>query len=431
MSYTYLISSLGKNNPSVSGLKQSYVDSFQEILNNEFYNASDIWTIQEEFPAKSGLYQDVSIRLLSHVINNDSGNKLGDDYKKILFKDIDHSVETGTLYKFNNSYWICINNDRTKQLAASCIIKRCNNLLRWVDLQGGYHAIPCSIDYLINENRDYSTAGTSLVLPAAQLEIMCQFNDESNLIKPNQRFLFGNKNSWSAYKVLGGGVNNFNNLETENNMSNGFMRLSVGANYVNLDTDDIENGIADALQMDYSLSLSESSISGTVTSSRKLIASVSMNGLSVDRDVVWESSNPLICTVDSTGLVQFISNGSASVKCSLLNNSLVYDSCSVLIQTTPVSDYQIFITPDVNYILQNEKVTFNAKLYLNGILQPDVFSFSINPNLVPSVNYEFNVIDGNNFSIKNNKKELLSYLTISCLSGLNLKQVEIQLRGAY
>ena len=240
MAYTYLkaqMPMIGKSQ------KDKYVDLFQETLNLQFTNASDVWTIQEELPYAGDVWYESEVRVITHVINNETGDKLGDDYRKIMFKDIDHATGPGYMYYFDENYWVVINADIHKNLAASCVVKRCNNVLRWTDPDGGYFEVPCSIDYLIKENRDFATAGTALVAPAAQLEVLCQWNTKSNRVRPNQRFLFGNANNWNAFRVLGGGVNNYNNMQTEDNLSAGLLRLSMMANYVNPDTDDLTNGI--------------------------------------------------------------------------------------------------------------------------------------------------------------------------------------------
>ena len=433
MAYKFLNASLSTMdvNPNLDQLKDSYVNYFQEVLNQEFENASDVWTIQEEIPFSSKLFQDVQVRLMSHVINNDSGDKIGDDYKKILFKDINHATGIGFMYFFDDNYYITINTDKTRQLAASSIIKRCNNTLRWMDTQGGYHTVPCSIDYLIKQNRDYSTAGTSLVMPAATIQVHCQMNDESNLIRPNQRFLFGNPGNWNAYKILGGGVNNFNLLKTSDNTSTGIIRLTLDANYVNNETDDLVNGICDAFQLIYNINLSDHVLSGSIGGSRILIPELTKNGETASGSFVWVSSNPSVATVDINGNVTFISNGNCSIKCSLLNNVLVYDSCSVSVSATPVTDYQVILSPDINYILQGDTQVFNVKLYLNGVAQLDTFTFTVNPNTIPSLNYVFSTIDGNNFSIKNIKKFVGDTLTVTCTSGLNSTQENITLKGVF
>jgi len=433
MPFNYLDASLTVTsiNPNQVQMKQDMVNSLQQIVNDEFLNAPDVWTIQEETAFASKVYQDVVIRLVSRVVTNDSGNKIDEDYKKILFQDFTHSTGIGRMYQFNSNYWIVINTDRTKSLIASAIIKRMNNTLRWVDLQGAYHSIPCGIDYLINENRDYSTAGTSLVMPAAQLEIICQFNDETNLIRPNQRFLFGNPGNWYAYKTLGGGINNFNNLNTLDNMSTGLMRLSVGANYDNIDNDDFALGVADFKQMNYQLSIPDASITGQPTATSQLQAIVTMDGNTVSRNITWTTTNALVATVNSTGLVTFVGVGICQIKATIKDNPFVYDVCGVSVVSTPVNNYQIVFTPDENFILQGETKLFNCNLYLNGSLQSDVFTFTMNGNEIPVGSYLFSVVDGNNFSIKNIKKDVNNVLNVTCTSGSNSRVMEVQLRGVY
>ena len=165
MAYTYMTAGMGINNKTP---KDMYIELFQETLNQQFANATDYQTIKEEIPFASNNYQDVNVRVVTHVVTSETGSKNGDDYKKILFQDIGHATGQGYYYNFNSNYWLVINSDSIKNLAATCVVQRCNNVLRWIDRQGGYHAIPCAITELIKENRDYSTSGSSVVLPAAQ-----------------------------------------------------------------------------------------------------------------------------------------------------------------------------------------------------------------------------------------------------------------------
>ena len=80
--------------------KEQYVDAFQETLNQQFYNSSDWWTINEETYLGSGEYQEVDVRI-NTLINAETGLKLGDDWKSVLFKEIDHAIELGKLYVFD------------------------------------------------------------------------------------------------------------------------------------------------------------------------------------------------------------------------------------------------------------------------------------------------------------------------------------------
>ena len=345
--------------------KEIYTDLFQTKLDEEFTNASDVWNIEEEVTFASGIYQDINVRITTHLISSVTGKFMGDDYKKILFKDLDHVTGIGYMYQFSDSYWITINSEKTKNLAASSIVKRCNNTLRWIDLDGRVHTVPCSIDYIILQNLDYTGATALAVIPSGTIEVIAQFNDETNLIMPNQRFLFGNNNNWSAYRVMGGGVNNYNNVETMDEDTVGFIRFTMKMDYLS-DNDDLTNGIAYEEKQVYTLSVSPSTIAGIPTNTRQLYATVKMNGSTVSRTTVWVSSDITKATVNSSGLVTLVANGTATITCNLEGDLSVNDTAGVTVSSAPSDIYQVVIAPNKNYILEGDTQAYTVYLYKNN-----------------------------------------------------------------
>lgn len=93
--------------------------------------------------------------------------------------------------------------------------------------------------------------------------------------------------------------------------------------------------------------------------------------------------------------------------------------------------YEIVITPSQNKLIQNEEVKYKCVLYKNGKEATDVFEFI--PYGVPEDCYSLNVLDGNNFIVKNKKPYLKNNLVVKCLvHNLDIyKEVEIALRGLY
>jgi len=412
--------------------KQNYRDDVQELMNDQFYDSSDWYTVQEETSFASGTYQNIDVRI-NRVINPTTGANRGDDWKLLIFKDISKDVPVGSLFIFESNYWLTVNTENINTLTSSCIIRRCNNTLRWIDLDGGYNNVPCVLDYIIQENRDYSTAGSSIVNPSGILQVMAQMNAKSNLIRPNQRFLFGNATNWTAYKVFGGGINNFDAQQTSINSSTGLLKLTMGVNFDNVDTDDLVNGIASYYEHVYVVTLSHSTISGIIGQEVQLSAIVTMNGDTVTRDLTWTSSDEAIATVDTTGLVTFIDDGTCTITCTLENNSTVYDTCAVTVSgIVPVDDYVILVTPETNFIYEGSNRTYEVYLYENGIVQVDTFVFSVESgSTVPTENYFFNTLTDNSFIIYNIEKYLEENLVIECVSGLYSKNVEIKLIGAW
>jgi hypothetical protein len=430
MPYKYLDASLSIHPTS---MKEEFIGYLQQKLDEDFYNSTDSFTIQEEYPYASGTLRNVDVRI-NHVINTATGLNQGDDWKKLLFKDLDHPTKVGDLYYFDNNYWLCINAEAIKSLTSTCIIRRCSNTLRWIDEDGGIQIIPCILNYKINENRDYSTAGSSLVNPSGILEdVLTQFNPVSNLIRPNQRFLIGNPGNWACYKVPGGGINNFNNLSTMDNMSAGLLRITVNMNYINYDSDDLVNGIADALQSTYAVKINEDVVRGNISHTAQLTYTAYLNESSVDREVVWATDNPLVATVNSSGLVTFIGLGVCNVICKLKNNETITDSCQIRTESFGVYDYQVKIDPDENFVLEGDTKVFSVYLTRDGVQRPDTFTFAVDSvgGVVPTDHYVLSIVDGNHFSVQNKKMWLSGELVVNCVCSTTSRKYGILLKGGW
>lgn len=429
MSYVYKFIPSGDaiQNPP----KETYKAEVQQSLNDYFYQSVDWYTIQEETSVGSGQYQNVDVRV-NNVINPTTADNIEDDFKKLIFPDLNHSVNLGRLYLFDDNYWITTNVDKIKSLAQTVIIRRCNNVLRWIDEQtGALYEEPCSIGYLIKENRDYSTAGSAIVVASGMIDVFFQVNARTNKIKPNQRFLFGNPNNWVAYRTEGGGINNFNNQKTLDNNSATLGRYSLAVDYVNDQTDNLTLGIANAFTNVYEVELNQSTGSGSIGQTIQLEETVTLNGETVSRNVTWASSNTSIATVSSSGLVTIIATGNATITCYLQNNETIYDTCVITGTGSPVDNYQVIFSPDSNYVLEGAEKTWTVYLYKNNVQQVDTFTFSLNTNMVPTENYTYTVLGGNSFKIKNIKRFLTDSLEITCTSGIYSNIITVSLRGAW
>ena len=426
MSYTYY--TIYKDNLAKTP-KTDYHEEMQEFVDDMFYDSSDWYTIQEETSFASGVYSELDVRV-NHVVNTSTGLNQGDDWKKLIFKDIDKVVRIGAMFQFDNNYWVTVNTGNKSNLTSTCTLRRCNNTLRWIDDTGARHKIPCVLDYRIQENRDYATGGSKVVNPSGLLEVITQLNSNTNLIVANDRFLFGNSGNWTAYDVNGGGIHNFNNPETETITATGMLKLTMSVVQDNIEVDDVVNGYANASERAYTIFLNKSSISGIVTDTFTLDAEVYLNSESVDRTVDWSSSDTNIATV-SNGLVTLIATGTATITASLDGDDTVYDTCEVTVDTTPISEYVVVFNPDTNYLLEGESETYNVVLELNGVAQADVFTFAIVTGNVPTDNYTFTTIDGNNFSLINVEKYVSESLVIRATSGIYVEDISVLLKGSW
>jgi len=223
--------------------QESFIYNFNYNLNDQFYNTFNAYTIYEETYLSSGSYQKVDVRV-NTAIDSVTGQKLGDDFKILLFKPDHDDIGIGEKFWFNDNYWISVFTDNIKtSLGISCTIRRCNNMLRWRTEDGVIYSEHCIIDYAMATPRN--RVRSDPLIPDGTIKVFTQLNSNTATIKENQRFMFGRENQWVCYQVYGGGLANYLNQKTTDNTSAYLLELAMGKNYVNEDTDDIINGIAD------------------------------------------------------------------------------------------------------------------------------------------------------------------------------------------
>jgi hypothetical protein len=257
-----------------------------------------------------------------------------------------------------------------------------------------------------------------------------QFNERTNKIKPNQRFLFGNKDNWSCYKGTGTGFMNYLNIATYDNTSAGIIEVTLVANYINYETDDLVRGIADVYQNAYTLTLNKSSLSLAPLGTYTLVPIVTFNGNTETRAMEWVSSDTDIATVSGAGVVTAIANGACVITANIKDNA-TSATCSITVSGTPTFNYVVLLTPNINYVLEGEETTFNVILTKNGVPESNTFSFSTDTRTVPYENYLYTPIDGNNFKVKNLKKYMSDYIAITWTSGAYSLLVKVNLRGSW
>ena len=222
--------------------QQMLINDFQDILDDEFAIAPNVYTIYKESSFASGSLTSIQVRV-NTAIESETGTKLGDDYKVLLFKSISDAGTIGSKYYFDSNYWISVNKEVTKNLAASCTVRRANNTLRWTNSSGSQLSEHCVIDYGIAAPKN--TYRSDPLVPDGTIHVIAQLNSKTKQIKENQRFLFGNSDQWSCWKIYGAGIANFLNQQTEINTSASLVEFAMGRDYVNEDLDNLILGIAD------------------------------------------------------------------------------------------------------------------------------------------------------------------------------------------
>jgi hypothetical protein len=429
LSYTYFLSGSPEYFQST---QNTLIEGFQSLLTDQFYNSSTNYTIQEELTFGSGIYTTVDVRI-NRAVTALTGVQLGDDFKQILFPDLGHSTGLGYRYFFDGCYWLTVNTENIKNLAASVTVRRANNMLKWIDQYGNLMAEPAAIDYEIRLPRD--DVGTeNPVTVRGMINVYTQLNQNTKNIRANQRFLFGTPGNMTAFRVFGDGVRNFLNQATADNTSPTLLMLSLNGAYINDQDgayDDLVNGIADYYKWQYSISLYPSVISGSPTTTMQLVPSLTLNGNATTGSLTYSSTASSVATVSASGLITLVSSGSCNVVCAMTGNSLVSASAIVTVSASPTLMTEIVTTPNVGYILEGDTVAFTTRLYLNGVQQANAFTFAPADANVPVVNYTLTTLGSNSFSVANLKKYLNYPLNIKATSGSYTSNIALNLKGSW
>ena len=431
MAYKYLpILSVMYPSPTVT-INQDIIAG----INDGFYEGYDWYTVQEETTRGTGVCdKNVDVRI-NHTVSSMLGQTKGDDFKKLSFNGY-HELNMGNIFYFSDNYWTIVNLEAIKSPTSVCTVRRCNNVLKWLDDDGGIQEWVCCIDYEIARAMDASSSSGLTVLKG-MIKVFLQLNSETSKIQANQRFLFGNQNNFVAYRITGGGLNNYSNINTTDNESYGLLTLVMEATEKDLDNDDLVNGIANANKYTYAITINPSSFSGIATNTITLVPTVKLNGEVVTRTVTWTSDTPTKATVNATtGVVTLIATGTATIRCALANNTSVYaDTVITIASSAPSNTYSIRISPTTNNILLGANQTYTANLYTNGILDTDTFTFTVDTtNAAPTSSYDFTVLDGTRFNVENIAMSIGKPLVIKAISVTHptvTQLITILLKGAY
>ena len=346
-----------------------YRDLQQEFVNLQWDNTTALYTVKEEEAIGSDVYTDLEVWLVPTVADTSTGLKDTRDFNKLIFRDINHKVKRGLMYQFDDCYWIVHSYSEYDGVVQDCGIRRCNNILKIIDPEnGGVFAIPCVVDY----DMAASTVKVTkyILTPNNHAVIMVQGNEDTlRLFKTNTRYILSGR----PFKLYG-----YQNA-VGYDMNNPYSTLLYLDLYLDefRDGDNLEEGIAENGEYNYSISIDSDDLILTENSIGKLFATVLLNGKEVIRPIKWESSNSKVISIDENGEYQVKGkiDDSATISTILDGNEMVSDSINIIIGT-PEDSIDILLNPSFDKIRQYSTINFNVDVYFNRILITDNLTIS-------------------------------------------------------
>lgn len=310
--------------------------------------------------------------------------------------------------------WLITSLDKKLYYDVHGRIERCNIRLKWQDDYGNIYDYPAiAKEQWSADKPDYDNA---IIINQGKLSITVQYNEFTKYIPINKRFLIGDP--YQAVKVVA--LVNYTDTNT----------LGLEVVIDNKSSSDNEAlGIANYNSHRYSINIVESDFSQQIGFNTQLHYEVKLNGIITSDSVKWSSSDVDIANIDQDGNIQLLSEGNVTFTCEMLENSLVSDSIAVSVVEIPIIQKEVIISPTLENLLQETEQIYGVYLFENGIQQSDIFTFT--PQDVPVSNYQFDILDGNMFKVKNIQMYIANPLKISCVSGVYSKDIYINLKGLW
>lgn len=236
--------------PSTS--KSYYQEQLQELIDYQFDNASDYYTVQKK-DRLTGLWSNLGVRLTKpYEVKNMT--TIRDDYYKVIFSNTDIDVYLGDMFEFNNYRYMAVDIGRTNSPTNSCLIQRCNVRLKFYSTN--VSVMPSTpvgntlyiIDGILTNKLANPSEDRLIMLPDDQAWVEIPNSEEARLInwtdKGGTRFLIGNPiECWNciAFDSI---ADNRPTIEEVPNILNGTINIKLKKSQINTITDNLVLSIA-------------------------------------------------------------------------------------------------------------------------------------------------------------------------------------------
>ena len=378
----------GLDNGIIQMPNDYFRDQQQAAIDQNWDCTSAKYTIKEQEDFGSNVYNDIEVWIDYVVGLGSRGTTNGDDFRQLIFRDINYQVKRGLYYQFDGNTWIVYFSDEYSSLSKDAGVRRCNNVMRIVDPENGaVFSIPCVIDY--DMTSPSQQVSSYIITPNNHATVMVQGNaDTLRLFKLNTRYMFGGR----PFKLLA-----YQNALIDDSISPTptllYLDLYLDELHAN---DSIENQLADNGQYQYSIEIDSDDMSLTNGATGSLSASIALNGEEVNRQIVWSSSDNTVVTIDINGNYKVVGiNGqSCTITAILEGNSEISSSIQIDVVETESLQAKIMLAPIFDSVRQYDSIDFNIQAsYGSQIYTPSTATISLSEEDVVLNNQYLSIVN--------------------------------------
>ena len=345
----------GLNSGIVQTPNDYFRDQQQAAIDQQWEVTSARYTIKEQENFGSKVFNDIEVWIDYVVGLGSRGTTNGDDFRQLIFRDINHQVKRGLYYQFDGNTWIVYFSDEYSSLSKDAGVRRCNNVMRIIDPENGsIFSAPCVIDY--DMTSPSQQVSSYIITPNNHATIMVQGNaDTLRLFKLNTRYILGGR----PFKLLA-----YQNALLDESIATTPTLLYLDLYLDELHAqDDIANQLADNGNYQYVVEIDSTDMELTNGATGVLNASMTLNGKEVNREIVWSSSDEAIVKIDGTGFYQVVgtSGQNCTITATLKGNDMVQSSIKISVVDAESLQPKIVIEPIFDKVRQYEIIEFAVK----------------------------------------------------------------------
>ena len=339
----------------------------QALYNAQWENTSARIVVKEQAGIGLDIFGDIEVWINKAIGTTSTFMKNGEDYRQLVFKDIDKPCLRGIYYQFENNWWITDFVNPSQGLVSDIVVRRCNNVLRMIDPDNGsIFTIPCVIDYdMTSPNVQVSS---HIITPNNHAIVFVQANEDTmRLFKLNTRFLLGGR----PFKL-----NAFQNALLQETLNSAPTVL-----YFDLYLDELhakdnkEQQIAYNGDFVYNIMIDSNNLELANGTTGILSANVLLNGEEVNRVIQWSSSDCGIVNINQNGEYSVVGQNRdvATITAALDGNDNVRAQITITVADASTIQPLMVFSPVFDKIRQYQTITMDITVsYGNEIIIPQI-----------------------------------------------------------
>lgn len=380
--------------PSVSeGLRDQYGfrKNTADFTERNIRYGTDFYSARAQGIDENDFYKWFKVKIrLSQMVSHGTTTNIIEDWKEVKFESQRvNMIGLGAKIECNGQTWIVSNPDEANGLQATAVVRRCNATWKYLDFYGNV----CEEPFYWARNQGQATANEYqdyMVTPNMYQKCVMQLNEKSKMLNYNRRMILGS----GAYEVRG--LVDFLQTETYKGDSTHIIYFDLQSQEP-VETDDLERQLADAKAFSFDAQItgvgSETVVGGTFAAQVRVVRNnqtiTRHDGMTWgttedgteealgDYPLTWlfASSDDTVVSVDETGNVTALAEGTATLTATLEENPGIACSFEIGVSASGKSGLEWIQTAES--VSQYMSAALECRWMENGTLTDDEVTYEV------------------------------------------------------